>query len=109
MNAESEMRDADGLGGEPVERPGQAACRELAEEIGYSDGSDDDETGGVDALIDYKNALEDRYCEAVDALHALAAGVPMLDEWRSAADFMEYAAATLDRVPIARPDHYPED
>lgn len=32
----------------------------LAKEIGYSDGADDDESGGVDALIDYKNALEDR-------------------------------------------------
>lgn len=56
MNAESEMAGADGLGGEA--KPD--ALDELAREIGYSDGSDDDETGGVDALIDYKNALEER-------------------------------------------------
>jgi len=37
----------------------------LAAEIGYSDGADDDETGGVDALIDYKNALEDR-CRSLE-------------------------------------------
>lgn len=61
MNAESEMAGADGLGGEPK----ADALDELAREIGYSDGADSDDEGGVDALIDYKNALEDR-CRRVE-------------------------------------------
>lgn len=51
---------SDGLSG------GQRELAKLANEIGYSDGSDNDEDGGVDALIDYKNALEDRLVALLD-------------------------------------------
>lgn len=67
MNAESEMAGADGLGAEPKETRGQKELRELAESIGYSDGADGDDEGGVDALIDYKNALEDRLASLIDS------------------------------------------
>lgn len=67
MNAESEMAQGDGLGAEPSETRGQKELRELAEEIGYSDGADGDDEGGVDALIDYKNALEDRLASLIDS------------------------------------------
>lgn len=46
---------------------GQRELRDLAAEIGYSDGADGDDEGGVDALIDYKNALEDRLCALIDS------------------------------------------
>ena len=47
------------------ESAGQRAIRELAEATGYSDGSADDETG-VDALIAYKDSLEDRLVPMID-------------------------------------------
>ncbi len=50
-----------------AETHGQRALRELAEAIGYSDGADGDDEGGIDALIDYKNALEDRLAGRIDA------------------------------------------
>ena len=53
------------------------ALDKLAAEIGYSDGSDDDEAGGVDALIDYKNALEDAVRKLTDDR---AAELPGIDE-----------------------------
>jgi hypothetical protein len=40
-------------------RPGRLdPCAQIAESIGYS--ATDDETGSIETLIDYKNALEDR-------------------------------------------------
>ncbi|HEX7246456.1 MAG TPA: hypothetical protein VF245_12925 [Solirubrobacterales bacterium] len=92
-----------------AETYGQRTIRETAEAIGYSDGNDDDETGGVDALIDYKNAVEERLTLALDTLASIATGVPREDEWRSAADFMEATARTLDLADVPRPEHYPED
>jgi hypothetical protein len=47
--------------------------------------------------------------DAPDPLAEIAAGVPRLDEWDSAADFMERVAAILDKHGITRPDHYPEE
>jgi hypothetical protein len=41
-----------------------------------------------------------------EALTALASALPRLDPWRSAADFMQAAADTLDLAEIPRPDHY---
>lgn len=40
------------------------------------------------------------------ALADIAEGVPTADQWRSAADFMEGTAATLDRYGIERPARY---
>jgi hypothetical protein len=67
MNAESEVAGADGLGKEPKETRGRKELRELAEATGYSDGMDDEQFGGVDAVIDYKNALEDRLASLIDS------------------------------------------
>ena len=47
--------------------------------------------------------------EKLVAAHKIAAALPREDEWRSAADFMEYAASVLDAAGIKRPDHYPAD
>lgn len=89
---------------------------ELQRACGYIDGAEDDETGGIDALIAYKDALEDRVrflegseaakSEAARAAERIAAQVPREDEWDSAADFMEHAAETLDIYGVARPAHY---
>lgn len=84
-------------------------CTAIAESIPYSDGADGDDEGGVDALIDYKNALEDALRRATDTLREIASGVPKDDEWRSAADFMEATAATLDRGGVERPERYEDD
>lgn len=66
MNAEQEMNTADGLGAGPS--AGQRVLDELAAAVNYSDGADDPETGGVDALIDYKNELEDRLRSVLDGV-----------------------------------------
>lgn len=76
----------------------------LKAEHGYSEV----EESGVDALIDYKNAVEDRLVEVLDLLDYVAAEVPTQDEWRSAADFMETTATRLDHLGIERPEHYAE-
>jgi len=72
MNAESEMNTSDGLGGErPItmqdqmgEAGGNAAnldpCSQIAERVGYLGGRED-----VEALVAYKNALEDR-CRSLE-------------------------------------------
>ncbi len=63
MNAESEMAGADGPGGEPKRLD---PCAQIAESVGYGDGADGGDFGGIDALIDYKNALEDALRRALD-------------------------------------------
>lgn len=42
-------------------------------------------------------------------LATIATGVPIRDEWNSAADFMEWVAHLLDDSNVKRPEHYPED
>ena len=44
-------------------RPGEQAIAEMKRECGYDEM---DEVGGVDALIDYKNALEERLVALID-------------------------------------------
>lgn len=67
MNAEQEMNTADGLGAGPS--AGQRVLDEMAAAIGYrSEPEDGEDDGGVDALIDYKNALEDRLCSVLDGV-----------------------------------------
>lgn len=44
-----------------------------------------------------------------DALVEIAAGVPLEDEWRSSADFMEHAAGVIRDAGIRAPDHYEFD
>lgn len=110
MNAEAEMNASDGLGGERLN-----PCAQIAESVGYSAYSSCE----MDSLIDYKNALEDALRRALDenrqtdaaaarAAHLIAAGVPRFDEWKSAADFMQDVASTLDNLDVPRPDHYEE-
>jgi hypothetical protein len=71
------------LAARPDFSPGEQTIAEMQEAMKYSDGSDGEESG-VDSLIDYKNALEERLMEAVDAqygpnlarfLNAIAAGI----------------------------------
>lgn len=96
-------------------------CTQIAESVGYSDEPENDIAIGSDALIAYKDALEDAvrglcadpdedkawWCsEAARAAERIAEGVPSEDEWRSAADFMQHAAETLDIYGVARPKHY---
>lgn len=57
------MADLDN--GERTPSAGERLIAQMCESIGYSDGSDGDESG-VEELIDYKNALEDRLVQAVD-------------------------------------------
>ena len=47
--------------------------------------------------------------EAIEAMTRIAMAVPRKDEWKSAADFMEFVASELDRVHFPRPDSYPDD
>ena len=60
----------------------------------------------MDALIAYKNALEELAVRQGAALSQIAADVPREDEWHSAVDFMGDAAETLDVYDIERPEHY---
>lgn len=83
---------------------------------------DDDGEGGVELTVE---AISDAVSEAnatlamldrqdragdgpAEAAHVIAQGVPREDEWRSAADFMEHVAGTLDRFGVERPEHYAE-
>lgn len=101
MNAESEMAGADGLGAESV----PDALDDLAKEIGYSDGADDDEAGGVDALIDYKNALEDRCRSLEGTLRGVGFCLPREDDWDGGPGRLEDIAEILDRGLVERPAH----
>lgn len=96
-----DMSTSDGLGAatEPLNR-----LETLRAEIGYSE----EEEGSVDALIDYKNALEELAAADGQLLAEIAAGVPTDVTWRSAAEFMERVAALLDAAGIARPARYTE-
>lgn len=77
---------------------------ELAKEIGYSDGADDDETGGVDALIDYKNALEER-CHRLEAtLGEVGHCLPKSESWDGGPGRLEDIAGILDRGLVPRPN-----
>lgn len=97
MNAEAEMNGGDGLGGaDPL--------ADLAKEIGYSDGADDDESGGVDALIDYKNALEER-CHHLEAtLGEVGHVLPRSESWDGGPGRLEDIAGILDRGLVPRPN-----
>lgn len=44
-----------------------------------------------------------------EALAVIAAEVPTEDTWRSAADFMEHVAATLERYGVVRPERYEDN
>lgn len=101
MRIEDVMNTSDGLGADPGDPIAQ-----IAADCGYS--ATDDETGSIETLIDYKNALEDRLRGALNTLASIAAGVPVEDEWDSAADFMEAVAVELDRGEFKRPEHYTE-
>ena len=87
------MATCDGLGA--GETAGQRELRELASAIGYSDGADGDDEGGVDALVDYKNALEDRLAALIDA-RAIPMGLPP-NERRAAFGKRALDAGTPDR------------
>ena len=76
----------------------------LAEEIGYSDESDDDETGGVDALIDYKNALEERCRSLESTLGEIGHCLPKSESWDGGPGRLEDIAAILDRGLVERPN-----
>ena len=100
MNAETEMQTSDGLGADPD------PLAQLAADVGYSDDTDDPNQGSMEALIDYKNALEDRCRQLEGLLAAIAGKLPTDDEWRPAADFTEAVASMLDAHAIERPEHY---
>lgn len=59
----------------PLRSSGNAAnldpCAQIAESVGYFDEAETDQGGGLDALIDYKNALESALRSTVDAESAL--------------------------------------
>lgn len=99
--------------------PGQRVLAEIRSETGY----DPEANYSDEELIDYKNTLEERLCSLLDtlegeplsgvdanrALAEIAAGVPLCDEWRSAADFMESVAAVLTERGYPRPRVYADD
>lgn len=58
------MATSDGLGASPGPSAGQRLLAEIAGACEYSA----DEDSGVDALIAYKDALEDRLCSLVDGV-----------------------------------------
>lgn len=39
----------------------------------------------------------------------IASGVPTEDEWRSAADYMEFVAEVLTDAGVPRPEHYADE
>lgn len=67
---------------------------------------------GTDRLIreigELVEPLEGELARAKKALAMIAGGVPVEDEWRSAASFMEHVAAILESHGFRhlRPDHY---
>lgn len=73
---------------------------ELRKEIGYSDGADDDETGGIDALVDYKNALEDRCGQLERALGEVGHVLPRSESWDGGPGRLEDIAAIIDRCGL---------
>lgn len=101
MNAETEMAGADGLGGgepDPLDK--------LAAEIGYGgDVPEDDDPGCLDALIDYKNALEDRCRSLEECLGEVGKALPTEDDWDGGPGRLEYIAASVDRCGLVpRPE-----
>lgn len=80
------------------------ALAELRKEIGYSDGADDDETGGVDALIDYKNALEDRCGQLEKTLGMIGHVLPRNESWDGGPGRLEDIAEMLDAGLVERPN-----
>ena len=75
----------------------------LRDRCGYSPDGDDE---GIDALLAYKDALEDEIRAQGLTLASIASGVPTGDSWRSASSYMEFVAEVLDDAEVGRPVHY---
>lgn len=53
--------------------------------------------------------ISDQLIRSATAAEAIAFLLPTEDEWDSAADFMEQAAALLDFWGVVRPAHYSDE
>lgn len=92
-----------------------------AADMSTSDGLGGDEADSRDAAIvggrirldlggeNYLWLTPSDVLRRVSALNNIAAKLPTDDEWDSAADFMEEAAAAVEWAGVERPAHYPED
>lgn len=91
---------------------GIARAAEYHDGAGFPDDHPDGDDCPVDALIDYKNALEEevaRLLPEAEAARRIATGVPRKPDWRSGASFLEGVASILDQHDVSRPDYYADE